>query len=248
MSYDLPRNREQFENTILSLLGSPILEINVTPAQLSTQVNMAIEFHKDFHSEFSILEFVKHRVTQSDIDNKYVELPTDILDICSVLQPGMKYGAGVFSTAKYAVYSYMLNNMGTLTSRPLAGYVMSMSNLEELSQTLSNKITFRYNPYQNRCYIDCNYSQVTVGDYFIFECYFAAIGSEIWGSRTLTELSRELVRRQWGENLSKFKGNLSLNGVEFNGEKMVADADIRIKEIKEEIIYRYSVPSLPIIY
>jgi hypothetical protein len=248
MSYSPPRSREEFSEVVLALLGDGILSVNTTEVQLQTSINLALEFCRDWHADFFVKELVKHQITQTEISNKYIDMPSDILDVSYILSPSLQYGASTFSTVRYGIYSFMLNNMGTLTSRPISGYVMSMSNLEELSQFLSNKVAFRYNPYANKLYLDMNYEVVTAGQYFIIECFFATAGTEIWSDRPFTELTTEYLRRLWGYNLSKYKGSQSLNGVEFNGEKMVADADERIKEIKEEIIYRYSVPNLPFMY
>jgi hypothetical protein len=51
-----------------------------------------------------------------------------------------------------------------------------------------------------------------------------------------------LIKKQWGTNLTKFIGMQLPGGVQFNGEKIYADAHEAIDKLEAEMISSYSLP------
>ena len=56
-----------------------------------------------------------------------------------------------------------------------------------------------------------------------------------------------LIKRQWGQNLIKFKGTKLPGGVELNGRDIYDDAIKDLEDIKERMSTEYEVPPLDFI-
>ena len=56
-----------------------------------------------------------------------------------------------------------------------------------------------------------------------------------------------LIKRQWGQNLIKFKGTKLPGGVELNGREIYDDAIKDLEDIKERMSTEYEVPPLDFI-
>ena len=52
----------------------------------------------------------------------------------------------------------------------------------------------------------------------------------------------QLVKRQWGQNLSKFQGVAMLGGVQMNGEQIYSQAIEEITKLEEQIQLSYELP------
>ena len=66
--------------------------------------------------------------------------------------------------------------------------------------------------------------------------------SDVWNDRWLQRYASALIKRQWGTNLTKFTGMTLPGGVQFNGEKILNDAEAEIEKYEQEMIISYSLP------
>ena len=51
-----------------------------------------------------------------------------------------------------------------------------------------------------------------------------------------------MLKRQWGENLSKFEGVTLPGGVTINGQRLIDEANTEIEQIRERINNEYDDP------
>ena len=58
---------------------------------------------------------------------------------------------------------------------------------------------------------------------------------------------RDRVKRQWGRNLSKFRGVKLPGGIELNGGEILQQADQELAEIKSRMSMEYELPPLDLI-
>jgi len=56
----------------LRRLGAPVIEINVDPDQVDDRIDDALQFYQEYHSDATLRVYLKHQVTQTDIDNRYI--------------------------------------------------------------------------------------------------------------------------------------------------------------------------------
>ena len=56
-----------------------------------------------------------------------------------------------------------------------------------------------------------------------------------------------MIKRQWGQNLIKFRGVKLPGGIEFNGREIYDDGQRDLDDIKERMASEYELPPLDLI-
>jgi hypothetical protein len=232
-----PTSKEEFKDYVLRKLGAPVIEINVSEEQIDDRVDEAVSFWRDYHYNGSQLVYLKHAITQDDIDNGYITLPTRLLGISKVfdLQTSISSGVGMFNVQ----YQYVLNNIRDITGYNIQNYYMTMSYIEFLQEMLVGKPLIRFNKHVNKLYVDVDQKIWTVGDFIIIEAYDIidpAEYAEVWQDRWLQNYTAALVKENWGANLTKFVGMQLVGGVTFNGEQILQEAREERQRMEEEAV------------
>jgi hypothetical protein len=232
-----PTTREEFKDYILRKIGAPVIQINVSDEQVEDRVDEAVSFWRDYHYNGSQLVYLKHQITQEDIDQGYISLPQGLLGISKIfdLDTSISTGTGIFNVQ----YQFVLNNLTDITGYSIQNYWMTMSHLEFLQEWLVGRPLIRYNKHVNRLYIDVDSSSKRLGTYVIIEAYDIIdpdAYSDVWGDRWLQNYASVLVREQWGLNLTKFTNMQLVGGVSFNGEQILNDARTERQTMEEDAI------------
>ena len=78
---------------------------------------------------------------------------------------------------------------------------------------------------------------VTAGEYILIDCYrkidptqFTDVYNDVWLKKYVTAL----IKRQWGQNLSKFEGIQLPGGVTLQGRQILEDANTEIEKLEEQ--------------
>src|SRR6056300_515148 len=192
-----PTTRDEFKDYILRKIGAPVIQINVSDEQVDDRVDEAISFWRDYHYSGSQLIYLKHQLTQTDIDNGYIEVPERLLGISRIfdLSSSISTGAGFFNVQ----YQFVLNNLEDITGYNIQHYYMSLSHLQFLQEILVGRPMIRYNRHINRVYIDVNKDILTAGTYIVIEGYDIIDGetySDVWQDRWLQNYASALIREQ----------------------------------------------------
>jgi hypothetical protein len=127
---------------------------------------------------------------------------------------------------------------------------MAMEHIQFMEQMLVGKQPIRYNRNVNKLYIDTNWERLTVGSYIIVEAYQIvdpSVYAEVWKDRWLQNYATAKIKYQWGSNLTKFSGMQLPGGVQFNGEKILGDAQEELAKMEQEMISSYSLPVFDLI-
>ena len=74
-----PTTKEEFKQYCLRKLGAPVIEINVDDDQVDDRIDEALRYYWDYHFDGSDKIYYKHQITQTDIANKYIILPENII-------------------------------------------------------------------------------------------------------------------------------------------------------------------------
>lgn len=69
-----PTTRQQLIDYCLRALGHPVTVINVDPDQLEDRIDDALQFFQEYHFDATEKIYMKHYVSQTDIDNQYIDL------------------------------------------------------------------------------------------------------------------------------------------------------------------------------
>jgi len=243
----VPTNRAEFTENCLRRLGKPVIEINVDEDQVSDRIDEALRYFWDYHFDGSEKTYYKYQITQTDIDNKYITMPENIIGVINIFDLGSALGLGNLFNIRYQI---ALNDLYTLTSVSMVPYYMAMSHIQFLEQMLVGKKPLRYNRHMNKLYIDMSWDQMTPGDYIIVEAYQVVdpdVYTDAWGDRWLLRYAACLIKQQWGQNLKKFEGMKMPGGLTFNGQKIYDEATAERAELEHEMTYTYSIPSVDMI-
>lgn len=234
-----PTNRQEFKEYCLRKLGSPVIDINVDDDQVEDRIDEAISFWRDYHYDGSELIYFKHLIEDSDITNKYITLPDNILGVVRVLSLGGMF-AGLSGDMFSVQYQYVLNNISVLNAGGLSDYHIMRTNLSLIEEELVGKPSIRFNRHANKLYLDVTDKSLKVGNYIIIECYSTVETSDVWSDRWLQNYATCLIKENWGNNITKFRDMQLVSGMVFNGEKILDDAREERKKLEDEVIVGFS--------
>ena len=233
-----PSTREEFKEYCLRKLGKPLLDINVDDDQVEDRIDEALQYYADYHMDATDRIYYKHVITSQNSSDKYITLPDNVIGAVRIFQTGQSitFGSDIFNVQ----YQIAMNELYTLTSVSLVPYYLAMEHLALISEMLVGQQPIRYSKHSNRLFLDMNWKKVKVGDYLIveaFEVVDPTIFTEVWTDRWLQNYCTAKLKYQWGTNLTKFTGVVLTNGIQFNGEKILNDAEEEIKSMEREMIY-----------
>ncbi len=245
-----PTTREEFKTYCLRKLGWPVVEVNVDDLQMEDRVDDALRFWKEYHFDGTEMIYYSHKVTQNDLDNKYLSLlepeAASIIGISKMLKLSSRAG-GMFSVK----YQLMLNDWATYSTkgtREMQNYWMKMSHLSMIDDLLNGLDNLRFNRKTNKIYLDIDWSaDISLDDFVVFETYQgvdenSSLNSEVWNDSFLKSYATALIKEQWGMNLSKFEGIQLPGGVTLNGRAILEDARVEIDRLKEQMSLSYELP------
>lgn len=237
-----PTTRDEFAEYCLRRLGKPVITINVSESQIDDRIQDALNYYYDYHFEGSEKTYYKHQITQEDKDNRYIELPDNIMGVVKL------YNGSTFANS-YSLfdvrYQIALNDLYTLTTKSMVPYFMTMQHLSLLEQLLVGEKHIRYNRHIRRLDIDTNWDKYVVGDFLVVEAHSVVdpeVHADVWKDRWLKQYTTALIKRQWGSNLSKFRDIPLPGGMVLNGPQIWAEADREISQLENEMINSYSIP------
>ena len=244
----VPATRDDFKEYCLRSLGKPVIEINVDDTQVEDRIDQALRFYWDYHFDGTEKIYVKQEITETIKTNMYFDLPENIIGAIKVFPIGDPNASGgdIFNIR----YQIALNDLYTLTNVALIDYYMTMEHLALVQELLVGKPIFRYNRHRNRLHLDEKSGDITVGEYLLIEAYEIvdpATYTDVWADRWLQYYTSQLIKRQWGTNITKFEGLQLPGGVTFNGRQIYDEAQAEITKLEEEMISNYSLPVMDMI-
>lgn len=243
-----PSSRTQLKDYCLRRLGAPVVEINVDEDQVQDRIDDALAFYRDYHYDGTERTYLKHQVTQTDIDNGYITSDDTVTGVINIFPIGTGLQANNLFNLRYQI---TLNEVHDWASEKIQHYVASMERIAMLEELLVGKQPLRYNRHSDKIHIDMDWSlRAPVGTYIIIECYKVLdpdTNTGVWGDWWLRQYTTALIKRQWGENLKKFEGMQLPGGVTFNGQTIWQEATEEIQKLEEEVQKNFSMPAMDMI-
>lgn len=238
----IPTTRDQFKEYCLRKLGKPVIEINVDDDQVDDRIDEALLYFADYHFDGTEKTYYKYKVTSTDITNKYITLPDNIIGAVNLFPIGQGLNTNNLFNIRYQI---ALNDLYTLTSVSMVPYYMALTHVQFLEQFLVGQQPLRYNRHVNKFYIDMDWTIVNVDDYIIIEAYQVVDPNEypkVWGDRWLARYAEALIKQQWGSNIKKYQGMQLPGGLTFNGQQIYNEATDERLQLEKEMISSYSLP------
>ena len=241
-----PNSRSTLIDYCLRALGAPVIEINLDDDQIGDRIDEALQFYQHYHADAIEKVYLKHQVTQFDIDNKYIPLNDLITDVVQVLplRDNKNTGDSMFDV-RYQMHLNDVYNLGFMGS--LVEYEMTQQFLSLLDMVIDNdQKHISFDRHKNQLRIDMDWgSEVEVNHFVIIECYRILnpdTFTDVYNDYFLKKYATALLKMQWGMNLLKFEGMQMPGGVTFNGRQLFDDAKEEIQKLEEEVRLNWEQP------
>jgi len=256
----IPTTKTEFKNYCLRALGCGMIDVNVTDDQADDRIDEAVQYFVQYHYDSIQKVYLKYQLTSDDITRagtnesssatdtadssitatwyegkNFIPVPSSVISVIDVFPFDDSSTNNLFDIR----YQIRLNDLYDFSSSSILQYQMVMDQLDLLQHILVGEKPIRYYQHQNRLYIDGDWSSdFSAGDYLIIECYRKLdpnTYTDVWDDMYLKRYATALIKKQWGQNLSKFNDVTLLGGVSYNGQQIYDQAVEEINRIEEII-------------
>jgi len=255
-------SRNELIEYCLRKLGFPVIEINVDDDQVEDRVDDAFQTYRDYHFDSQERQYLKHTITDEDVENGFFPVPNAFMHVQRVLPfgrtgngiypmndpnlvfkqipGGMQYRAGDYY---YSATSSNSDHAGAGSGgSPIVDYFMAGMGAQLMEDMFGGEKTIRFSRHTDRLFIDDmpeSGSIVVVEGWAVLDPdEFNQVYNDRWLKRYLTAL----IKQQWGQNLIKYSGIDLPGGVTFDGDKIYDQATEEITRLEEEMELTYSEP------
>ena len=179
--------------------------------------------------------------------SNFIQVPDSVIGIEIIFKFDTSSISGGMFSIKYQLF---LNDLYYFNSVELLQYSMVKSYLEDIDFLLTPERQIRFNKKQNRLYIDMDFNSMSTDDYIVIDCFRALNPDDftkVYNDPFVKMYLVALMKRQWGQNLIKFRGVKLPGGLELNGREIYDDGqrdlEFALQKMKEE----YELPPLDFI-
>tara|TARA_B100000678_G_scaffold189552_1_gene158518 strand:+ start:81 stop:908 length:828 start_codon:yes stop_codon:yes gene_type:complete len=272
-----PRNRGQLINYGLRQLGAPILQINVDDDQLHDLVDDTVQIYQERHYNGIERMYLKYKVTQEDLDrgrakgtdgvgivttsgistnsattvssqfyetSNFLAVPDTILGVNKIFKFDTSSISGGMFSIKYQLF---LNDLYYFNSVELLQYAMTKTYLEDIDFLLTTDKQIRFNMRQDKLYMDIDWGAQSLDTFFVIDCFRAIDTEQIYNSPFVKRYFTALLKKQWGQNLIKFRGTKLPGGIELNGREIYDEGVRELEALRNRMTQDYEMPPLDFI-
>ena len=261
----VPSTKATLKEYCLRALGKPVIDINVDDEQVDDRIDEAVQYFCQYHTDGVERMYLKYEVTADDITrmttdtsesvteggvtttwkqgNKFLIVPDSVISVVNIFPLSDRSNLNIFDVK----YQLRLNDLYDFSSTSIVHYEMTMRHLDFLDHILVGEKPMRFNHLSNKLFIDMDWSRdISVGEYLIMEVFRKLNpddNTDMYDDIYLKRYTTALIKRQWGQNLSKFNGTAMLGGVTLNGPELFSTAIAEQQKLEEEIRLNYEEPA-----
>jgi len=272
-----PTNRGQLINYGLRQLGAPILQINVDDDQLHDLVDDTVQIYQERHYNGIERMYLKYKVTQEDLDrgrakgtdgvgivttsgistnsattvssqfyetSNFLAVPDTILGVNKIFKFDTSSISGGMFSIKYQLF---LNDLYYFNSVELLQYAMTKTYLEDIDFLLTTDKQIRFNMRQDKLYMDIDWGAQSLDTFFVIDCFRAIDTEQIYNDPFVKRYFTALLKKQWGQNLIKFRGTKLPGGIELNGREIYDEGVRELDALRSRMTQDYEMPPLDFI-
>ena len=174
--------------------------------------------------------------------SNFIQIPDSVTGIEKIFKFDTSSISGGMFSLKYQIF---LNDMYYFNSVELLQYAMVKRYLEDIDFLLTTDKQVRFNKRQDRLYLDIDWGAQSAGNFMVIDCYRALNPdsfTQVYNDSFLKRYLTALIKRQWGQNLSKFRGVKLPGGIELNGGEILQQAEQELSDIKSRMSMEYELP------
>jgi len=180
-------------------------------------------------------------------NSNYLQVPDSIIGVENIF----KFDSSTISGGMFSIkYQLFLNDLYQFTSIDLLQYSMTKTYLEDIDFLLTTDKKIRFNKRQNRLYLDIDWEAQSKDNYLVIDCWRILDPNDfttVYNDSFLKKYLTALLKRQWGQNLLKFKGTKLPGGIELNGRELYDDAERELDDLLSRMSSEYELPPLDMI-
>ena len=180
-------------------------------------------------------------------NSNYINVPDAVIGIEKIFKFDTSSISGGMFSIKYQLF---LNDLYFFNSVNLLQYSMTKRYLEDIDFLLTTDKQIRFNKRQNRLYLDIDWESQDKDQYIVLDCYRVLDPStftNVYNDSFLKRYCTALIKKQWGQNLIKFRGVKLPGGIEFNGREIYQDGVEEVNAIRDQMSSTYELPPLDMI-
>jgi hypothetical protein len=235
-------SRQDLAQYCLRRLGEPVISIDVSPDQVEDRLDDALQYFMDFHYDGVERYYLKHLVTEQNRLDGFFEIADPLIIAVTRVFAFSSANINMFDVR----YQVRLNDFYNFQNVSMIHYVVMRQHLALLDFLFNMVPQLRFNRKQNKIYLDVDWqSDVVPGKYLCFDCFraldpeeFVKVYDDLW----LKKYATALIKRQWGNNLSKFTGIQLPGNVILDGQRILSEAQQEIIDAEQECQSIYSMP------
>ena len=180
-------------------------------------------------------------------NSNFLQIPDSVVGVNKIFKFDTSSISGSMFSIKYQLF---LNDLYYFNSVELLQYSMVKSYLEDIDFLLTPDRQVRFNKKQNRLYLDLDYNSIREGDFIVIDCQRILNPDDftkVYNDPFLKMYVTALLKKQWGQNLIKFRGVKLPGGLELNGREIYEDGERELEAIKQKMQLEYELPPLDFI-
>ena len=180
-------------------------------------------------------------------NSNFLQIPESVVGVNKIFKFDTSSISGSMFSIKYQLF---LNDLYYFNSVELLQYSMTKTRLEDIDFLLTPEAQVRFNQRQDRLYMDIDWGAQEVGNFLVLDCHRALDPesfTQVYNDYFVKLYLTALIKRQWGQNLIKFKGVKLPGGVELNGRQIYDDGQRELDIIREQMSNTYELPPLDFI-
>ena len=179
--------------------------------------------------------------------SNFLAVPDHVIGVNKIF----KFDSSSISGGMFSIkYQLFLNDLYYFNSINLLQYAMTKTYLEDIDHLLTTEKQIRFNQRQDRLYLDIDWGAQQLDDFIVIDCFRALdpdTFTQVYNDPFVKLYLTALIKRQWGQNLIKFRGVKLPGGIEMNGREIYDDANRELDDLKQRMARDFETPPLDMI-
>ena len=179
--------------------------------------------------------------------SNFLAVPDHVIGVNRIFKFDTSSISGGMFSIKYQLF---LNDLYYFNSVNLLQYAMTKTYLEDIDHLLTTEKQIRFNQRQDRLYLDIDWGAQDEGDFIVIDC-FRALDPEqynqIYNDPFVKRYYVAALKKQWGQNLIKFRGTKLPGGIELNGREIYDEGVRELQALRDRMALDYEMPPLDFI-
>jgi len=179
--------------------------------------------------------------------SNYLAVPEHVRGINKIFKFDTSSISGGMFSIKYQLF---LNDLYYFNSVELLQYAMTKTYLEDIDFLLTTEKQIRFNQRQDRLYLDIDWGAQSLDTFIIIDCFRALDPEEykqIYNDPFVKRYYVAALKKQWGQNLIKFRGTKLPGGIELNGREIYDEGVRELDALRSRMAQDYEMPPLDFI-